>query len=121
MRRALNGAPLPQAQVADYEIIYEPAGPNNRLPRCQNRPERGDICRAERFTETAPNGRSYDVLNLQDTRADNTEQFTIPEGFVFVLGDHRDNSLDSRFPQNGAFPGVGFVPLENIIGIVEED
>ncbi len=117
----LNGEAFPQEQIADYEIIFEPAGPDNHLPRCQNRPERGGICRAERFTETAPNGRSYEVLNLQETRVDNTEEFIVPEGFVFVLGDHRDNAIDSRFPQGGAFRGVGFVPLENIIGIVEEN
>jgi len=70
--------------------------------------------------ETAPNGRSYEVLNLYDGRMDNTTPFVIPEGFVFVLGDNRDNAVDSRFPQSGAISGPGFVPLENIIGIIEE-
>jgi signal peptidase I len=58
------------------------------------------------------------VLNLHDVRADNTEMFTIPEGYVFVLGDNRDNAVDSRFPL--ATDGYGFVPLENIIGILED-
>lgn len=47
---------------------------------------------------------------------DNTEIFKVPEGFVFVLGDNRDNSMDSRVSLIRG--GAGFVPLENIIGEV---
>ncbi len=60
--------------------------------------------------ETLPNGRSYLILSLQtDAMGDNTEEFLVPPDSYFVLGDHRDNSLDSRFT-------LGFVPLGNIIG-----
>ena len=117
----LNGAPLLQIKMEDYKIPYQRTGPESGLPMCQNRPEIGGICRTERFIETAPNGRSYQVLNVREARSDNTEEYLVPEGFVFVLGDHRDNSIDSRFPQTGSFRGVGFVPLENIIGIIEEN
>jgi signal peptidase I len=46
---------------------------------------------------------------------DNTEPVIVPEGHVFMMGDNRDNSLDSRFP---AVPGqgVGLVPVENLVG-----
>ena len=117
----LNGAPLTQVKMADYTVPYERTGPESGFPMCQNRPGIGGLCHAERFVETAPNGRSYQVLNISDARSDNTEEFFIPEGFVFVLGDHRDNSIDSRFSQTGPMRGVGFVPLENIIGIIQAD
>jgi len=67
-----------------------------------------------RYRETLPNGRSYDVLDLTTRGSlDNTKVYVVPEGHVFAMGDHRDNSLDSRLD------GVGFIPIENLIGRAE--
>ncbi|WP_299861403.1 signal peptidase I [uncultured Hoeflea sp.] len=62
------------------------------------------------YRETLPNGVSYTTLDLNpNSPGDNTREFVVPEGHYFMMGDNRDNSLDSRFD-------VGFVPLENFIG-----
>ena len=45
---------------------------------------------------------------------DNTQEFTVPPGHIFVMGDNRDDSLDSRVAM--ADGGVGFVPVENLVG-----
>ena len=45
----------------------------------------------------------------EKTRTEYPKQ-TVPEGTLFVCGDNRRNSLDSRFPD------VGFVPLELVKG-----
>jgi signal peptidase I len=75
---------------------------------------RGQPCPADRYIGRCPRV-SHDILDLGSTPGDNTRGvFTVPEGHFFFMGDNRDDSLDSRFPQ--AERGVGFVPFENLVG-----
>jgi len=79
---------------------------------------RGYPDKVVRYRETMPNGASYIVYNhAEDGPLGNTEIFVVPEGHYFMMGDNRDNSLDSRVQlPNGP---VGMVPFENLIGRAE--
>ena len=111
----INGEPVDVEPAGTFEEIFRRQGPMGVRPRCENGVVgQGAICRKSRFVETLPNGREHNILNIGRQRSDNTPVFRVPEGHYFFMGDNRDNSTDSRFPQTVG--GVGFVPYENLIG-----
>ena len=89
----LNGKPVKQEFVGE-ESIQE---------------HRGGTAVVTRIRETLPNGHSYITYNMTDNfRYDDTPVYRVPPGHYFMMGDNRDNSLDSR--------DWGFVPAVNLIG-----
>jgi signal peptidase I len=70
------------------------------------------------FRETLPNGVSHPVYKRHwDGLVDDTAEITVPQGHLFMMGDNRDNSLDSRVAVEDG--GVGLVPVANLIGRAE--
>ena len=113
-RLLLNGAPVPQDGAAPLAI---PLSANTGCHPAAHEwtTQQGPICDYPSALETLPNGRSYRVLDLGYGPADDFGPVAIPDGRLFVMGDNRDNSQDSRYAaQPGG--GVGLVPADRLVG-----
>ncbi|TAJ37764.1 MAG: signal peptidase I [Reyranella sp.] len=108
----INGTAVPRLRIGDYV-----RGTNGHY-------QKGTL-----YSEQLPNGRRYTVLEYTDSgMADNTPEFLVPAGSYFVMGDNRDDSLDSRTRlMLRDFAGstrdrdqLGwYVPSENLVGRAE--
>jgi len=97
-RLYINGTEAPRTPDGDYTVSGD-----------------GPAMMVKRFIETLPNGVRHDILKATDEgSANNTQEYLVPPGHVFAMGDNRDNSEDSRF-----LNAVGFIPIENLVGRAE--
>ncbi|MBC2664110.1 signal peptidase I [Novosphingobium flavum] len=111
----LNGQAVPKVRVSDAEIAVT-TNTHCYMPVFEATKADGSrVCRYPRFRETLPGGRSYFVLDLGQTPQDDTPPILVPEGAMFMMGDNRDNSMDSRFPATPG-GGIGIVPQANLVG-----
>jgi signal peptidase I len=98
----INGTPVKRERDADF-VGHNPCGPT--LPD-------SPPVRVPQWRETLPNGVSYDTLQCSATGGfpDTTDVYTVPAGHYFMMGDNRENSEDSRFPD------VAYVASDLLIG-----
>jgi len=111
----LNGKAIPKQRVDDFVATVTSNSPCFAPEYSEAGSDGTTRCRYPRYRETLPSGKSYDVLDVTRSDADDTRVFTVPAGQLFLMGDDRDKSADSRFPAiEGS--GIGFVPVENLEG-----
>lgn len=102
-RLYVNGEMVPRSPVRPFQILDE----NRRL------------LSGMRYQETLPgsnggNPVQHDILQWSQAGfANNTEEYVVPQGYFFAMGDDRDDSADSRFQDED---GLGYVPIENLVG-----
>ncbi len=111
----LNGRAIPKRRIDDFVAPVTANSPCFGAEFSEVASDGQTQCRYPRYRETLPEGKSYDVLDVANSDADDTRLFTVPAGRLFLMGDDRDKSADSRFPavEGG---GIGFVPIENLEG-----
>ena len=113
----LNGRPVPRKALSPYALRISPNTPCRAVPPALPFAATvGDraYCVFPSYLETLPGGPSYSVLDQTRVEADDVPPTKVLAGHVFLMGDNRDDSLDSRFMT--AAGGIGMVPIENLIG-----
>jgi signal peptidase I len=113
----LNGRPMQRQALPPYKLPISANTPCKTTPtatptiaQVQDRA----YCLFPAYLETLPNGPTYTVLDQAAVDADDFGPVRVPAGHLFLMGDNRDDSFDSRFPAVAG--GIGMVPMDNIIG-----
>ena len=100
----INGTLVPRDDLGDYQAVDE----------------HGILLQGRRYLERLP-AKSGGTVNHQilketsDGAQNDTQEYVVPPGDFFAMGDNRDDSADSRFQGPGP-EDLGYVPIENLVG-----
>ena len=115
------GLPGDRIQVTHARLIINgQVAPREPIQKVTTRDRFGNEVEVPTYNETLPGGVTHRIIQLDGDDgglASNTDVYVVPPNQYFMMGDNRDNSLDSRVPVEQG--GVGYVPFENFVGRAE--